>query len=828
MNHLFLFLRRVLIVFLVGTFISVSTFTGQAVAQNDLLDECLVVPDNAELPRAAFSNPIFVDADENPILLDATLGSFDLQVNEDETQSYDGYLYQATYDDGSGDPVSAYTPPVITVSVPEPSQAIDPRSLDGTPYSLIDLTLRNNLPVRVQLPGEIPQTKENLENQSQYTNIHYHGFNMSPLLGGDDVLVEVHSNVTPKPKEVQQTDSFNISGTDTDTVNISSTDNSQSYKLIPVPPLGETTPDSSTGTEADLPGGYYPGDNPADSTYGSIADYEMGVKIPKVHQSGLFWYHSHAHSLSDTQVLAGLSGGMIIKGSNYYYSILDPTNGIQPDPDQEIDPEPEQFSVRQKVMLFKQFTNVLGTEGKRCFTLNDQVKPQITIKPGEVQFWRLANIGADHYLNIALETIDDVTGEPIFVEPNGHPNFYILARDADFVKQPVATNSVLLPPGSRVEVLVVGGEPDSTYSLVSDFQTDLVTDDDYEWTGAPGANRNYVLATVNVGSEADKVCYETADEAPLSLGTICPDGATSLDDHILSQEAFESDKLLPTPETLANLSECGSPGTKISDLLKTYRKRVGIKGKNDEKTQQLKKLAKKHHISLKYLSKLLDNSLCITPGDAYSDPLSQKRYFYLSSDGSKFFLTAFNEDQGMYPSNQIGDVYNGNRIDKISAVGDIEEWHLVNATNAAHVFHIHQLDFLVPEVILPEDPCSGLLPGTDICTYNNYRIVAQDNDLQFCQSGVDLPDGTSDGYRCQLETQGYRDVINLPGNSITTIRIPFVNPFITGIFVYHCHILIHEDRGMMHNLKVANPKSYLLEDMEEVHEASEILKDIFY
>ncbi|NEP54785.1 MAG: hypothetical protein F6K65_40770, partial [Moorea sp. SIO3C2] len=132
MNHLFLFLRRVLIVFLVGTFISVSTFTGQAVAQADLLDECQVVPGNPALPRAAFSNPIFIDADENPILLDTTLGSFDLQVNEDETQSYDGYLYQATYDDGDGDPVSVYTPPVITVSVPEPSQTIDPKSTINT------------------------------------------------------------------------------------------------------------------------------------------------------------------------------------------------------------------------------------------------------------------------------------------------------------------------------------------------------------------------------------------------------------------------------------------------------------------------------------------------------------------------------------------------------------------------------------------------------------------------------------------------------------------------------------------------------------------------
>ncbi|NEO38741.1 MAG: multicopper oxidase domain-containing protein [Moorea sp. SIOASIH] len=811
MNHLFLFLRRVLIVFLVGTFISVSTFTGQAVADGDtpipFVDECQLVTLEYPFDQGAdFSNPTFIDADENSILLDATLESFELQVDDETAESYDGYIYEATatelqepYDVETFDP--AYNPPVITVSVPEPcflESDVGDRivclqeksSIDGTPYSLIDLTLRNNLPVRVQLPGQIPQTKENLENQSQYTNIHYHGFNMSPLLGGDDVLVEVHSNVTP--------------------------------------PVGFTPTTTEYPASSFLPGGYYPGDPPGESNkYGSIADYHMGVKIPKVHQSGLFWYHSHAHSLSDTQVLAGLSGGMIIKGSNYYYTILDPTDGIQPNPLQIIGNEPERFSVRQKVMLFKQFTDVVGEGGKRCFPLNDKVNPQITIKPGEVQFWRIANIGADHYLNIALESFtEDGQGNliPSFVEPNGHPNFYILARDADFVKQPVATNSVLLPPATRVEVLVVGGDPDSTYHLVSDLKTDLAGDEKDHWaSGAPGNDRSYVLATVNV-EDTDTVCYQTAAGGDLRLGAICP-GIQTLNNYILNQEAVESDKLLPTPDTLASLSECGPGSARIADLLKTYRKRVGKKGQDDEKTQQLKNLAKKYHMSFKSLLDLLDSSLCITPGDAYSDPLTQKRYFYFTSGDGKFFLTAFNDEQSAPPSFQ-GQVYNGNRIDKISAVGDIEEWHLVNATTAAHVFHIHQLDFLVTEVILPEDPCSGLLPGTDICTYNNYRIVPEDYDLQFCQSGAELPDGTSDGYRCQLETQGYRDVINLPGNSITTIRIPFVNPFITGIFVYHCHILNHEDRGMMHNLKVANPKSYKLEDMLTLKEATRILIDL--
>ncbi|NES90262.1 multicopper oxidase domain-containing protein, partial [Okeania sp. SIO2B9] len=81
-------------------------------------------------------------------------------------------------------------------------------------------------------------------------------------------------------------------------------------------------------------------------------------------------------------------------------------------------------------------------------------------------------------------------------------------------------------------------------------------------------------------------------------------------------------------------------------------------------------------------------------------------------------------------------------------------------------------------------------------------------DVKSCtEEGATLPDGTT-GWKCLLEPQGYRDVINLPKNSVTTIRIPFVNPFITGTFVYHCHILLHEDRGMMNNIQVVNPDGF--------------------
>ncbi|NEO30830.1 MAG: multicopper oxidase domain-containing protein [Symploca sp. SIO3C6] len=461
------FLRRVSIVSLVGIFISVSTFTGEAVAQNPpLVNSCFIsrndptsIPDFRD-PPFAYADTYYAPPDydsEAPklkyrtITLDAVQDKFylDGDGSDNANDGYDGYLYKATYykkdnrllnpeervtfvrdqsepaqvkekkvtdAETDGDEiVGTYTPPTIVVS---PSPLSGDGDVKSNRPNSINLDLINDLPVRVPLAGNLPKTKENLENQSQYTNIHYHGFNVSPLLGADDVLVDVPSNVTPLD-------------------------------------FGEYTP---TTTDPIVPGGYYPDDNPMAPKYGGpISKYKMDVKIPFVHQSGLFWYHSHAHSLSDQQVRGGLSGGIIIKGSDQYYTILNPGEGIQTS-DIEPHKEPEKFSVNQKVMMFKDFNDVLGDNGgDNCFTLNGQVQPKITIRPGEVQLWRIANVGSNQYMNIALETGEldgDQITSPQFAQPNGQPNFYILARDADFVEKVVPTNSVLLPPSSRVEVLV--------------------------------------------------------------------------------------------------------------------------------------------------------------------------------------------------------------------------------------------------------------------------------------------------------------------------------------------------------------------------------------
>ena len=99
------------------------------------------------------------------------------------------------------------------------------------------------------------------------------------------------------------------------------------------------------------------------------------------------------------------------------------------------------------------------------------------------------------------------------------------------------------------------------------------------------------------------------------------------------------------------------------------------------------------------------------------------------------------------------------------ASGTVEEWTLENDTQEVHAFHIHQVHFIVESV--------------------NGQAVPNPH-------WVDTYDITPEG-------------VGVTGQLIpsqTKVLIDFRDPVIRGEFVFHCHILDHEDGGMMANILV--------------------------
>lgn len=106
------------------------------------------------------------------------------------------------------------------------------------------------------------------------------------------------------------------------------------------------------------------------------------------------------------------------------------------------------------------------------------------------------------------------------------------------------------------------------------------------------------------------------------------------------------------------------------------------------------------------------------------------------------------------------------------ALGATEVWELYNATADAHPMHVHEVVF---EVVNRQDIVVDEMSHT----------------VQLAPNSVPLPP--------QAWESGYKDtVIAYPGQ-VTRIRAQFNTP---GQFVWHCHIVEHEDNEMMRPYRI--------------------------
>jgi len=124
--------------------------------------------------------------------------------------------------------------------------------------------------------------------------------------------------------------------------------------------------------------------------------------------------------------------------------------------------------------------------------------------------------------------------------------------------------------------------------------------------------------------------------------------------------------------------------------------------------------------------------------------------------GIRYFLTVAGQDREVYRMGQAPNV--------IVHQGAVEDWTIENHAFQDHTFHMHQLHFRVLEVNgrPVEDPIS--------------------------HDTIDVPHYDGHGKYPSVK-----------------LRLDFRDPNILGTFVYHCHILQHEDGGMMGAIRLVPP-----------------------
>jgi FtsP/CotA-like multicopper oxidase with cupredoxin domain len=113
------------------------------------------------------------------------------------------------------------------------------------------------------------------------------------------------------------------------------------------------------------------------------------------------------------------------------------------------------------------------------------------------------------------------------------------------------------------------------------------------------------------------------------------------------------------------------------------------------------------------------------------------------------FVVNFTEDkQGFYINGQKFEM--NSRPMLTVDVGSLQRWRVVNSTKEVHPFHIHQVHFLV------------------------YRVGEK-----------------------QAKDPVWVDTVNVAYGSSVDLVMDFTDPIIRGMSLFHCHLLKHEDKGMM-------------------------------
>jgi len=164
---------------------------------------------------------------------------------------------------------------------------------------------------------------------------------------------------------------------------------------------------------------------------GDRFDYEVRVPAHDRQGPGFFWYHPHAHGFVTKQLVGGMSGGLIVEGSDELYPMLGDL--------------PERF------LLIKHAE--IG-EGNEIISINGQLNPAVEIRPGERQFWRIGHIGATLFIKFRIENMP----------------LYVVARDGHALTQPEKVSEFFIGPGERIDAIAVGPEPGEYAMTTISFQ----------------------------------------------------------------------------------------------------------------------------------------------------------------------------------------------------------------------------------------------------------------------------------------------------------------------------------------------------------------------
>jgi len=483
--------------------------------------------------------------------------------------------------------------------------------------------------------------------------------------------------------------------------------------------------------------------------------FEYEYNVPADHPSGTFWYHTHRHGSTALQVSSGMAGALIIEGDRL------PT----PTQNGDIDTLLGGFADLTLVMQQIQYAcRTAPTPQNPNGTLKQTAQGRYYCDPGDVgviedydQFGPGTWPASGRYTSINGHVL------PTFTATQGEVQRWRMIHAG--VRDTISLQFYkALPSRSVRDAGLLGSIEDEQSAISANCGTEplpytLIAADGL--TLAAGAQTDiatfqpgYRYDALLVFPEAGEYCVIDAS-APAAGNVNNEEVGTRMLGYVnvAAGDDIGSDiQAYLTQRLIANAQ---------SEMPPTVRASV-INDLNDD---------------LKF-SRFIPH-----PSVAESEVTgTQELTFYIDTSSSDVQFEVGN-------TLQTADVrpYDPDRIDRKLPVGSVEEW-VMQSHFVSHPFHIHVNPFQVVEILDPN--------GRDVSAAGSVDDAGGSVDPQYA--------GLKGVWK---DTLWIKSLAPSQQDGYYTIRVRTRYQRYIGEFVLHCHILDHEDQGMMQNVEIVLPNS---------------------
>ncbi|MER8671991.1 multicopper oxidase domain-containing protein [Mesorhizobium sp. M1156] len=503
------------------------------------------------------------------------------------------------------------------------------------------------------------------------------------------------------------------------------------------------------------PGGN--GDNVLLSINPGVA-FQYEYSVPSDHPSGTFWYHTHRHGSTALQVSSGMAGALIVRGDR------------PPGLNRQGDLDTLLAGVRERVLLFQQIQYACRTPGK-----NGALGP---IKRNADKTYRCDpdDVGGIEGYDQFGPGSWGASGRYTSINGLVIPTFHAKAGELERwrmihggVRDTISLKIVEMQPAAQIAATFT--KTDAATFLKQSCTGTTVTQNLVAADGLTLAKvHRSDITTFQPGYRFDSIMiFPKAGRYCVVNAAATPAGSVNGD--------------APGPELLGIVDV--SPGVDVTDP-STYLKDAFVANAKKEMPADIAPTIVADLDAGLKLSRFTPH-----PDIADSEVTGhQDLTFFIDTSASPLKFEVSNT-----ASTADAKPYDPDRIDRKLVLGSVDEWTLQSGF-VSHPFHIHINPFQIVSIIDPK--------GRDVSAEGAIYDAGSKPDPQY------------PGLKGVWKDTLWIKSLEPGGGGVYKITVRTRYQRYIGQFVLHCHILDHEDQGMMQNVAIVLPGNDMLASAPDV------------